>query len=298
MFTIFLSAIALSLQEAKMAATPPPTQPKVIAKPEPQLEDIPIAQTIASHLPQDDDDALFQAELERAIEISKAESQPPTQDPKQEPLEALVLQPLARSSAPQSPSRHANSPLMFDRAQMERDRLARQKRLRPDIVHQSASSQSQDDHASEGEDGELYRDRKRQRLSQPLHSRLRTDAASSSTRPEAGPSSSRSQALNGSQGNGKKVKQEGDGIFWKGEMRQTANRHVNQGGNDRSFRLSEIFGPVSMRYSFMIVDVVLSLGALAGRSCICDHIGVLHQLSVVVRFLQSCHPCNYRRSGP
>lgn len=221
-----------------------------------------------SHPEVDEEEALFQSQLQQAIEMSKAESQPPPDikpkvevkeervpikqewpsikkegfNVKQEPVtvkqeknlfydessagpSSFNPQPVASTSASTSsaPSRY-DSPLMFDRAQMERDRLARQKRLRPDILHQSTStgSQSQDDR-NDNEDEYPSNAKKKMRLT-PV------------------PTSSGSTSDKG------KAKQEDDGMFWDGEIRPTANKWVPQEG--KVFRLSGIFAPVSTKSTF------------------------------------------------
>ncbi|KAG8915391.1 hypothetical protein FRC01_003676, partial [Tulasnella sp. 417] len=106
------------------------------------------------------------------------------------------------------------SAFLADRAKMERERLARQKRLRPQIQQPEETESEEED-----EDG------------LPPAKRIKTkdggsSVASSSTRAqkELVPSSS-------------------EPLFWEGEIRQTANRHALPSKDLKPvWRLSEIFG--------------------------------------------------------
>lgn len=139
------------------------------------------------------------------------------------------------STPPVQPSQaQPMSMILSDRKKLEAERLARLKRLRPDIAQAQESRGGASDEDDEDVD-ERAGDRtaKRQRLLSALPSSHHTNAASSSTRVNANPTAS-----------GSKTGQ--DGFFWEGELRQTANRHVDRDKDTRPvFRLSEIIGPVS-----------------------------------------------------
>ena len=94
----------------------------------------------------------------------------------------------------------------------------------------------------------------------------RTDADSSSARPQSGPSNrfggggggggigtsngaSASASGSGSGSAGGKLE---DKMFWEGEIRQTANMHVrSETGRPPRFRLTELLAPVSPRSTLL-----------------------------------------------
>lgn len=184
-----------------------------------------------------DEEEKFEAELRRAMALSKVDSVPST----------------AASSRPASipPSTAqvnatpalTNNPLLFDRKKLEEERLARQKRLRPEIQQSTANASDEDD----DEDDERQRDNgaKRQRLSSSLPSARRANATSSSDR----------RAMTSNAAGSSSNPQES--LFWNGELRQTANKHVDADKDTRPlFRLTEIIGQVSRM--FCVATILLT----------------------------------------
>ncbi|KAJ3808629.1 tyrosyl-DNA phosphodiesterase-domain-containing protein [Lentinula aff. lateritia] len=160
--------------------------------------------TISSSGPMtlDEDEALFQQQLQHAIEISKANAQRGEQ-----------------------PSASTNT-FLSERAQLEKERRERQKRLR-----KAQGLSDSDDELRAVSDGEDLGqpNAKRQRLSSSSVSYI----GQTNVRTSAVPSSSK---LGPSQ----------DSFFWDGEWRPTATLGVEPRNDGRStFRLSEVLGDKS-----------------------------------------------------
>ncbi|GJE97021.1 tyrosyl-DNA phosphodiesterase [Phanerochaete sordida] len=209
-------AIARSMQEAAPAPPPKPT-----TKPKPDPADI--------------------------IEILDDDDEPPARSA--QPSSSYAAQSHKGSdgssgssvaeASPPAPTR-PGSAFLFDRAQLERERLARQARLRPDIA---AGKRARDDDEG-GEPGEPGDGgagaagagagagvgasasaggpgTKRQRVS-PLSHAPRADVLHSSR--------------------GAPARAE-EGLFWAGALRQTANKHAEPAKDARPvFRLTEVLG--------------------------------------------------------
>ena len=138
-----------------------------------------------------------------------------------------------QEATPPPPTR-PGSTFLFDRAQMERERLARQKRLRPDIVQNTDGGGGED----EEESVEDTRSAKRQRVSSSTVP-TRTNVVSSSTKP-----SMRTTAATG-MSTAPSGPDTGEGIYLEGELRQTANKHVEAAKDKRPlFRLTDVLAPV------------------------------------------------------
>lgn len=184
---------------------------------------------------EDEEDAQFQADLRRAMEASKTEaarsmapSNPATSGPSTRDGSSSV-----QEVTPQPPTR-PGSAFLFDRAQMERERLERQKRLRPDIVQNSSGTIEEEGEEDSAED---VRSAKRQRVSSSSAMPTRTNVASFSSR-TASPAAGMSRAATGADA--------GDGLYFDGELRQTANKHVSAAKDTRPmFRLTDVLAPVS-----------------------------------------------------
>jgi tyrosyl-DNA phosphodiesterase-1 len=155
----------------------------------------------------DDEDAQFQADLQRAIDASKA----------------------SHTSTPSANQVSSSSSFLSERAQLEKERLQRQKRLRGE------GDGGDDDDDTEEEAG---RPTKRQHISSsPGASRSNGHSVSS-----AAPSSSQSGPTSNSSSTPTT-----DQLFWEGELRQTANMHANPRRDGKpTWRLTEILGKVRM----------------------------------------------------
>lgn len=156
----------------------------------------------------DNEEARFQADLARAIAVSKLDLSPATSIAS---LSSDCSQIEDLKSAPPFTAQ-SNSTFLKERAQLEQERLARLKRLRDEPHPQNTEPP----------------------LKRPTPSREVSSAPAS----QAGPSQRGSQAVD-----------EGVEVFWDGELRQTANAHVELGRNGEDgrpiFRLSQIIGDVS-----------------------------------------------------
>jgi hypothetical protein len=170
----------------------------------------PVTTTVLSIDEDDDEEARFQADLACAIAASKRELSPATSiaSLSSDPSQIIDLE----SVAPSTVGAQSSSNFLRERAQLERERLTRLKRLRGEPYLQSPEAPS-----------------KRPALSREV-----------SSAPKAGTSRQRGREAVG-----------GDTeVFWDGELRQTANAHVGLGHNGEDgrpvFRLSQIIGDVSL----------------------------------------------------
>ncbi|KAL7278790.1 hypothetical protein ACG7TL_007799 [Trametes sanguinea] len=189
----------------------------------------------------DTEEARFEAELQAAIEESKKalEAQAPAAPSKQ-----------AAETAP-GPAPSAATSFLSQRAQDERARLERLKRRRPDLEPTTRPAQEDsDDEIVEIEPPSA----KRQHLSSSSRGvarRANAYASASSSNPIPGPSTASNSGLrraNASPSN------DGSGFFWDGELRQTANAHVEPRKDTRPlFRLTNILAP-NAEIEFAIVS--------------------------------------------
>lgn len=147
---------------------------------------------------EDDDDAEFQRQLRLAMEASKAEG-----------ASRALSYVSSRSTSPQpQPPAQDSGPkpaFLSERAQMEKERLERQKRMRPDDSGEMGAESS-----------------KRQRTTD-------TRAKASTTYKKVSTASMPT------------IEQ----VFWEGELRQVANRHAEPRKDGQlTFRLTEVLGKV------------------------------------------------------
>lgn len=171
------------------------------------------------------DDPEFEEQLRRAIAESQAMAPP--------------IEPVAHKDRPNSSEVNSRSGSAFlaDRAEMERQRLERQKRQRPDISHTKnvIPKEEEDSDIVIDDDSDHVRETKRQRVSSSVPT-ARTNAPSSSQ-----PSRSTTTGSRPPVGDNREE------LFYEGELRQTANKHVDRAKDTRPvFRLTEILSPVSL----------------------------------------------------
>ena len=209
------------------------------------------------------EDAQFEADLRRAMAVSKAASGHSSTSASQHASRASSSS--VQEMTPLASSRPGGA-FLFDRAQMERERLERQKRLRPDVASaptsaSASSSTHQDNEEDEDEDAAGTRSAKRQRVSSSSYTQ-RTNALSSSrtvtpARTSSGPGRSRNEG-------------EGNELFFEGELRQTANKHVDPAKDTRPlFRLTDILAPVRPPYFAEQAEVLRGSRETRSRSLSC-----------------------------
>jgi len=161
---------------------------------------------------EDDEEAQFQKDLKRAIQQSSVENSR-NGSQLQSAIASSSSQPLDR------PAQSSTNAFLSERAQLERERRERQKRLRP-----SSSRKSTEDEESDDEEPPA----KRHQVSTSSSSRMRSNVSSSSK--ILGSTSTPT------------VEQ----VFWNGELRQTATQHAEPRKDGRPvFRLTEVLGKVS-----------------------------------------------------
>ncbi|KDQ55780.1 hypothetical protein JAAARDRAFT_159157 [Jaapia argillacea MUCL 33604] len=159
---------------------------------------------------EDDDEAQFMADLQRAIEASKAEVSKIQQPERPIPIQS---DPPSRSQT--------HTPFLSDRAQLERERLERQKRLRGEMI---------DEEKDEIEVEELPPAKRHHPSSSNRPARANGGASSSSTI---------SRSITGTS----TPATTGEQLFWDGELRQTANKHADLKQDiPPTFRLTEVIG--------------------------------------------------------
>ena len=188
----------------------------------------------------DDQEAQFQEELQRAIEASTAANDPRPSTSRVPPLHNHVSTRGQNETQHETGSSSAASSFLSERAQLERARLERQKRLRP--VDDDGDDDSGGGAGSSGYAGAPSR--KRQHKTTSFQSSSREESLHSSS----AASTSTAAATSTSSARGKATAEEA--LFWDGEIRQTANKHVERGKNGEDgnpvWRLSEIIGDVCL----------------------------------------------------
>ena len=210
----------------------------------------------------------FQADLQRALQESQSQSQ-------------STPQPIPQTAAVDTSVNPSS--FLSERAQLERERLARQKRLRggTDDCNPSRgptpSTSTADSEDYESDDNDLGKPAaKRQHLATPRRTRIlqrskskqSANAIDGSSKPSAGPSANTNQSR----------------MFWRGEIRQTANMHVDPKKDTKpTFRLSEIVGEVRPVVPLSIPASrprASSLRAVANRCSLCNYFFLLDRLRV------------------
>lgn len=225
----FSRAIALSMQESttSRAKMKGPTEVIDILDDPPEVIVIDDDDEDEASKPLSREDSQFEEDMKRAMEASRAERST------RSPLASTSAVPEQEPEPEPQPSKSSH-PFLIDRAQLERERLARQKRLRPDIAHDKPG-----DDGDEDEDAETAVPKKRQRISTSFPST--SSKPSSSTRQNT-VSTSTAAGSSRATGSGSSSRET---LFWEGELRQTANAYVDREKDTRPvFRLSEIIGPV------------------------------------------------------
>ncbi|KAL6303385.1 phospholipase D/nuclease [Sparassis latifolia] len=206
-------AIALSLQELRAAA----------ASRMPSYKQVEVITVSDDEDEPDNEEARFQAELQRAIEASK-------QDTPQSP-----------TAASDAPTRNGSSTsFLSDRAQMERERLARQKRLRPELYVRGRNGDADNDEDDDDDDEEeRARSKKRQHISSSSSGMRRANPAASSSAASSSATTSGAQAKALAATDAAETP-----LFYDGEIRQTANMHVDPLKDKLpTFRLTDILAP-------------------------------------------------------
>lgn len=207
------------------------------------MYDLSLLRALALSLEDSTAEQQFQANLQRAIQGSQSKSQPTPQHIPQ--------------TTTSNTSIKSNS-FLSERAQLEKERLARQKRLRGDAGDRnssrgptpSTSTADSEDYESDG--GDLEKPvAKRQHLATPRQNKpLQQPKSKQSANVISAPSKP---------GNSSSVSTNQPQKFWRGEIRQTANMHVDPEKDTRpTFRLSEIVGEV--RSTFLSLSQPPDLG--------------------------------------
>ena len=213
----------------------------------------------------------FQADLQRALEESQSQPQ-------------FTPQPIPQT-AMASTSANPNS-FLSERAQLERERLARQKRLRGGGDDRNSSrgpTPSTSTADSEGyESDDLGKPAaKRQHLATPQQSRTLRQSKSKQSASVIGGSSKPNASSNASTNQPQ--------MFWRGEVRQTANMHVDPKKDVKpTFRLSEIIGEVRPTVP-VSRSRASSLRIAAKRCSLCNHFLLLNRLRVCIQDVFSCY---------
>ena len=238
------------------------------------------------HALADHEDAQFEEDLRRAMEESKAEaarSAPATSHASgsSTPASSSIQEPSS------TPAARPGGSFLSERAQMERERLARQKRLRPDLAQDTRAAADTDEDEDE-EEADDTRNPKRQRVSSSS-APPRVNVVSSSTRtsaPGAGTSKVVSEA------------DTGEGLYFDGELRQTsANKHVDPAKDKMPvFRLTDILSPVRARGPRYPRGG--SHSGAATRNRVRGSLGIRYQPTVVLQLLQSRNSCHRSYTGP
>ncbi|KIK34966.1 hypothetical protein CY34DRAFT_608021 [Suillus luteus UH-Slu-Lm8-n1] len=196
-------ALALSLQESKANASS--------------------SRAISISDSEDDDDDRFQSELLQAMQASKTESSRTTTQSMHNP-----------EPPSQSPRSTPAASFLSERAQMEKERLERLKRVRGQDA---------------GDGGHISPLAKRQHIPSEMRANGRANIASASSSSVPSSSSASSRSASTTTNNMLTSEQ----LFWNGELRPTANKHCQPRQDGKStFRLTEVLGSKS-DISFAII---------------------------------------------
>ncbi|KAL4077535.1 tyrosyl-DNA phosphodiesterase-domain-containing protein [Scleroderma citrinum] len=191
------------------------------------------------HSRDDDDELQFQQDLHRAIEASKSDSHTPAQLAQSVTQATVELNSSSMPSASQSRTSTPSGSFLSERAQLEKERLARLKR------------QHNEDHEDEPS-SQTSLPNKRQYSSTSLAERA-SIAASASSISSLNLNSSSPEEMSKANAPNAKIPVV-DQLFWDGELRPTANLHSQPRQDAKpTFRLSEVLGPNS-QISFAIIS--------------------------------------------
>ncbi|KAF9228232.1 phospholipase D/nuclease [Gyrodon lividus] len=185
----------------------------------------------------DEEEDHFQAELQCAIEASKAGS-----DARHSTAHLFKPTNTSEFEVSQSSTSTPSSsvPFLYERAQLEKERLERRKHLRGES----------DDHEGPREKSQQP-PVKRQHLSS-IHER--TDRRTNQSLTVSNNSSSSSQEVRSGGKTSNVTISVVDQLFWDGELRPTANRHSQPRKDGRAtFRMNEVLGPKT-DISFAIIS--------------------------------------------
>ena len=217
----------------------------------------------------------FQVDLKRALQESQSQSQSQSNPPQH-------VAPAATTDVSAGPSS-----FLSERAQLEKERLARQKRLRGDNDDRNSSrgptpsTSTADSEDYESDDGGIGRPAaKRQHLATPRQGKASHRQMNGSSKPSTSSSANTNQPL----------------MFWRGEIRQTANMHTDAKKDTKpTFRLSEIIGEVRpVLFLSQPPTRTPSLRTVATRCSVCDYFFILNRLRVRLQDVLSHHAGHHR----
>ncbi|KAJ9094987.1 hypothetical protein QFC21_005780 [Naganishia friedmannii] len=194
----------------------------------------------------DTDDGI--AEIAKIRKPSVQQSRKPMEKPLRiQPAGATQSAPVLESQPPttetaqhtSADSSLAKSPFLLDRAAMERERLARQKRLRGDVNAPNSSSSDE-----ESDEGEPDRDKeskkrgaKRRKVDDSSENPTTQASSSANNHAEGKRDSATSQSLSESR----------EELFLKGEVRPTWNEYARD--ERKRFRIQDVIGDVSRLFA-------------------------------------------------
>ncbi|KAF4611889.1 hypothetical protein D9613_003755 [Agrocybe pediades] len=171
---------------------------------------------------EDTEEARFQAELQEAIRVSQAAAEKNPRPTAQKSTAGSSTQPSQPGKSSDQPTGPVSS-FLSERAKLEKERLERQKRLRPPSPVAAAES------TTEGESDEEEPPAKRHKVSSSNVSHTRSNIhgiSSSSASTSAIPTAEQ--------------------LFWQGELRQTATRNAEPRKDGQpTFRLTDVLGKTS-----------------------------------------------------
>lgn len=177
---------------------------------------------------EEDDDTRFERDMKKAIAASQEEqSQTKASSSASIPFSETVKGKEKETERPQPQAPTAMSSFMAERAQLEKERRERQKRLRPEAF----AVPSPDDDDEQDDDDSQEPPAKRQQISSSSSFASTSNIRSNSSAQES------------------KEVPTIDQVFWDGELRQTATRFADPRKDGRpTFRLTEVLGPVAIYF--------------------------------------------------
>ncbi len=179
------------------------------------------------------DDDEEDEDLRLALEASKRES-------------TAVSNPPTHQRPPPATTSNPAAAFLSERAKLEQERLERLKRTRPDIHRDTTAITVDSDSEDDIDEEERARSAKRQHISSSSSGARRANLSTPLSSTRNVPSTSAAARARPTPATGRQTQAAGS-IFWEGELRQTANMHVDKHKDTRPvFRLSEIISPVGI----------------------------------------------------
>ena len=212
---------------------------------------------------EDIEETRFQQELKHVLEVSKSESSSTPTDVPQAPVggSQIINQPASQSVV---------SSFLSERAQLEKERRERQKRLRPQASSSSIAAPDEDD----------------DELEQPPAKRHQVSCSNTSFK--------RSNIRHDSNSQKSRELPTIEQVFWNGELRQTATQNAEpRKDGQATIRLTDVLGKVKAFYLILNFHPNFTSTRKESGTRVCYPIIVRLGLVMDLRIFRSFGSCNH-----